>query len=209
MKGLKMISKSVFFLMLILLISCNEPTEEQTTISQNQEIAQEVNHQLTVIGHNINLLTAPNGQPFGQAQDGEVYEVLDATSNFETIGRETDFWYQVEKMGEKVWIFGAFTSKNLNDNAQVFQGIYSGSEWGDYFHLNFRTENDEFYMDFGEGANYNNYGDYDLEKDEAKYKGKTFNITWKVLMTETYAGEGSMDLVEREVPYIVDLALVE
>jgi hypothetical protein len=125
------------------------------------------------------------------------------------LGEKLIFGIRLKKWVKKFGFLERLLQKNLNDNAQVFQGIYSGSEWGDYFHLNFRTENDEFYMDFGEGANYNNYGDYDLEKDEAKYKGKTFNITWKVLMTETYAGEGSMDLVEREVPYIVDLALVE
>lgn len=218
MKDLKIISKSIFLLALIILMSCDNTTKEATEHQQSQPQQQSTElktNQLKVIGNNINLLNKPSsgeGRPIGQAQDGEIYDLIGSSANFETIGRETDYWYAIEKMGEKVWIFGAYTSKNLNDNPQVFRGKYDGIENGDYFHLSFSEEvaKDEYFtLDFGNAGDENNYGDYELETEEDKYKGRTFDVTWNVKPLNVYKGEGSMETEIREVPVIVDLKLIE
>lgn len=218
MKKEKILKISALFLMLILMISCgNEATEQQQATqdsvqqtTENQE-ATTTENTLVIQGDKVNLRSQPTidgSEVVGQVNLGETFEIKSSSDDYETIGKQVDYWYEIEKDGQSAWVFGAFTSRDLNNNPRSFRGIYDGSEWGDYFHLNFQVENEEQYMDFGEGANYNDYGEYNLEEEE-KYKGKTFEVIWKVLMTETYAGEGSMDLVEREVPYIVDLQLVE
>lgn len=204
----------------VLMIGCEEKTSEkegnqsQKTIKEENEI-QNDQKLLTIVGNNINLRDQPSleGKPVGQAQDGEVYEVFSSSLDFETIGRETDFWYQIEKQGELVWIFGAFTNEDLNNNPQVFRAIYNGVEWGDYFHLIFAAQEAKKgsyeMIDFGDAADENNYGDFKLEEEEENYKGKVFDVTWKVKPLVVYKGEGSMETEIREVPVIVDLNLVE
>lgn len=207
-------------LSVIFLFGCNETDgqeQQQTTQTQDEATTTSATDAatLTIIGKNINLRDEGStlGKPIGQAQDGEKYEILSRSSEYETIGVETDYWYEIEKMGESAWIFGAYTSKNLNDNEQGFEGVFQGASFGDYIHVDFSIG--EAVMDFGEGASVgkNNYGEYDKvyfeEEGQEKYVGKTFRVTWKVQLEEVYAGEGSMDLVKREVPVITSLELLD
>ncbi|MFK7950713.1 MAG: SH3 domain-containing protein [Saprospiraceae bacterium] len=222
MKMRKLLKISTLFLMLILIVSCgNEATEQQSEQQPQQESEQQQTdnqealspeNTLVIQGDKVNLRDKPttlDSKVVGQVNSGETFVIKSSSDDFETIGKQVDYWYEIEKDGKSAWVFGAFTSRDLNNNPRTFRGVYDGTEWGDYFYLTFQVENKDFSMDFGEGANHNDYGEYDLEEKEDEFKGKTFDVIWKVLMTETYAGEGSMEIVEREVPYIVDLQLVE
>lgn len=98
---------------------------------------------------------------------------------------------------------------NLKTNSeQDIIATFEGAEMGDYFHLTFKGE-DGIDYDFGLGEN--NYCGYEFgeEKPNPKYLGKKFNIKWKEVMTKTYAGGGSMDIVEREVPTITSITIIK
>jgi hypothetical protein len=215
--------KKILFLFLVTIVisSCNnsetetEQNNEQNQIEQLQEIVQD---SLSIIGDNVNVREQPSTSATAvmKLQRGEAFQVLDKSPTYETVGTETDYWYRIEKKGEAVWVFGAFTSQNLNDNPQIIRVVYEGTEQGDYFHMTFSDEDNDISYDFGEAfwsgaadAVHHNFGQYDLKKDEKKYKGKTFDVTWKVVLQDTYAGEGLMESVKREIPIITNLKLVK
>ena len=52
-----------------------------------------------------------------QLNHGQVADVKKQTEDYETIGYDTDYWYQIEVNGKRGWIFGTFTSRQL-----VFEG---------------------------------------------------------------------------------------
>ena len=194
----------VLIISVIMLVSCVEKEEKTATTSQNEAVKLPKNT-LTVIGSNINLLSEPSsGRPLGQAQKGEVYEVFDSTAAFETVGRETDFWYQVEKMSEKVWIFGAFTSKNLNDNPKISNMKFEGLSPNDST-LRFIAEGntEQFVLDVPtiEG----NDSGLNLTDNPASYRGQTFLVKWKVKLKEIPESEGNSEKVLREVPFVIQI----
>ena len=219
---MQLLKKILFLLSLsIFIASCNDnktetqQTEQQVQIEQPQQI---ISKSLRIIGDNVNVREQPStsAKAVTKLQKDESFDILDRTEGYETIGTETDYWYRIEKNGKAVWVFGAFTSQNLNDNPQTFRGIYEGTEQGDYFYMTFKDTEKEAGYDFGEAfwsgaedAIHNNLEQYDLEKEADKYKGKTFEVTWKVVLQDTYAGEGLMESVKREIPVIMNLKLVE
>jgi hypothetical protein len=162
---------------------------------------------------------------------GEQLEVVSKTPFFETIDKETDFWYQVKEKEKLVWIFGAFTNLNLNDNLQVLEAKYEGASMGDYFHLNFQStdakkdagwKRNSFGLsgngnwDFGYSEGLNHLEDYNLalENEDTEgnltnpqYKQKTFLIQWKVKLINTWAGDGELSSVRIEVPYIENISI--
>jgi hypothetical protein len=204
----------------IFIASCNDSetetqqTEQQVQIEQQQQI---IGRSLRIIGDNVNVRERPStsAKAVTKLQKDESFDILDMTEGYETIGTETDYWYRIEKDGKAVWVFGAFTSQNLNDNPQTFIGIYERAEQGDYFHMIFSDTQKEINYDFGEAFwlaeenTLHNFEQYDLEKEEDKYKGKTFEVTMKVVLKDTYAGEGFMETVKREIPIITNLELVK
>lgn len=208
----------VLIFVLLGIIGCNNTESQSTTEQQTQQQEEAVkttlsDDKLKIIGDKVNIRSAaaPSSKVIGQENTGATFKITDRSDVHEAIGQQTDYWYEIEREGKPAWVFGAFTSKNLNDNEQHFTGIYDGTEQGDHFHIYFiRQINDEKnWMDFGEGYLDNNFSKYDLIEDEEKYKGKKFEITWKVILKSTYAGEGSTELVEREAPVILNLKLVE
>lgn len=167
-----------------------------------------------------------------ELERGEQLEVIGKTDFFETIDRETDYWYQVKlKNGHTAWVFGAFTNLNLNDNMQVLEAKYEKAYIDDFFHLTFKSidskkdrgwKRESFGLkgngewDFGYSEGINRIDDYDLalemEKEDGdltnpKFKGKTFLIQWKVKLINTWAGEGTLNAVRIEVPYIENISI--
>lgn len=216
--------KKVLFLFLIAIILTNcdsrnsetQQTVQQTQIEQQQQ--QIINNTLMITGDNVNVRSQPStdAKVVTKLQKDESFEILDKSEAYQTIGTETDYWYRIEKEGNPVWVFGAFTSQNLNDNPQTFIGIYDGTEQGDYFYMHFSDTENKTVYDFGEAfwagdeaAVFHDFGKYDLEKDEAKYVGKTFEVTWKMVLQDTYKGEGFMESVKREIPLITNLKLIK
>lgn len=217
------LKKGLFlFFISILLTNCDssdaakQQTAQQTQIKQPQQ--QTVNQTLVITGDNVNVRSEPStdAKVVTKLQKDESFEILEKSESYQNIGTETDYWYKIEKAGESVWVFGAFTSQNLNDNPQTFTGIYDGTEQGDYFYLHFSDTEKETVYDFGEAfwsgkdaAVFHDFGQYDLEKDEAKYVGKTFEVTWKMVLQDTYKGEGLMESVKREIPIITNLKFIK
>lgn len=218
----------IFLCCAVLFAGCNntEAEEEDTFLEgweQDITVEQGVDDKIKTVTSSTNMLKITGSKVnirnkaslkssvINQVNTGEVFEIKGKTETEEIIGKQTDFWYKIEKDGESAWVFGAFTSKNLNDNEQTFTGIFDGTEQGDYFYIHFKEDRNgkEYSFDFGEGGEDNNFGEYNLVKEESKYKGKTFEVTWKVKSRSTYAGEGSMDIVKREVPIIVNLKLIK
>jgi|AntRauTorckE5430_2_1112549.scaffolds.fasta_scaffold03581_2 hypothetical protein len=219
---MKNFNKMLLLLSLIILISsCNsgeaetQQIEEQIQIEEQQQV---IGSSLNIIGDNVNVREQPStsAKAMTKLQKGEAFDILDITDNYETIGIETDYWYRIEKNGKSVWVFGAFTSQNLNDNPQTVQAVYKGTEQGDYFHMTFSNAEKRIGYDFGEAfwsnsenAAANTFKQYGLEENEDKYEGKTFDITFKVVLQETYKGGGFMEGVIREVPVITNLELIK
>ena len=88
---------------------------------------------------------------------------------------------------------------------------YGGSELGDYFHLNFITE-DGLSLDFAKGNNeygkYSLYSNDDFEPNDI-YVGKTFKVLWEWKPSRFACCGGSLDLIEAYHPSITELTLVE
>jgi hypothetical protein len=221
--------KKMLFLSLLLTIigSCNDTTaetQEQETQQQEQE-EEVIDNTIEIIGNNVNARDEPttDSKVITQVNSGEIFDILDKTENYEMIGKQVDYWYEIEKGGKAVWVFGTFTSKNLIDNPNTLRGVFEGTEWGDYFYLSIREYNSEATDNMGEisyafgealwlnsdGLRTHNFDKYDLVEEEEKYIGKIFDITWTVVVQDTYAGEGLMHIVQGPVPIITDLKLVE
>jgi hypothetical protein len=88
---------------------------------------------------------------------------------------------------------------------------YVGSDFGDYFHLNFEDANGTQY-DFGFGNN--EFGKFKLynEKtgeDNPKYLGKSFKIYWNWKKTSFPCCDGDYDLIQAYMPSISQLELME
>ncbi len=85
---------------------------------------------------------------------------------------------------------------------------FTGSEFGDYFHLTFEDAQGQTY-DFGDGKN--NLGQmalYDAEfTSNNAYVGKEFRIRWDWKKSSFYCCEGEMNTVEAPVPSIVGIEL--
>lgn len=194
------------------------PNKEHITIEKNEgEVAERQaetpleDNQLKIIGDKVNIRNVAytySSKVIGQLKKGDIFNIKTMSDDLESIGQKTDFWYEIEKDGKSCWVFGAFTSKKLSENPQTTRCVYKGTEQGDYFYILFEKK-DKDWLDFGEGYGLNNFGSYKIVEDEKKYKGKTFDVTWKVILKETYAGEGIMETVERECPVILNLELVE
>ncbi len=103
------------------------------------------------------------------------------------------------------------SSKKLETS---FIGTYKGVEEGDYFHVEFLSEDGELY-DFGGGEN--DYSDFELFIDNengetianANYVDKKFIITWANKKVRASKGEGSMEIVIKDMPSIIKLELVK
>ncbi len=181
---------------------------------------------------NAYAISSHQSKVIAELERGEQLEVIGKTTFFETIERETDYWYQVKlKNGHTAWVFGAFTNLNLNDNIQVLEAKYEKAYIDDYFHLNFQSidskkdsgwRRNSFGLegngmwDFGYSEGVNRIDDYDLtlevEQDNGdltnpKFKGRTFLIQWKVKLMNTWAGEGTLSAVRIEVPYIENISM--
>jgi SH3-like domain-containing protein len=91
-----------------------------TTETLNEkENADDNNSILTIWGTKVNMRTKPStkGEVIMQLNHGQVADVKKQTEDYETIGYDTDYWYQIEVNGKRGWIFGTFTSRQL-----VFEG---------------------------------------------------------------------------------------
>ena len=198
--------KSIRFIVLLIaclaIISCDSKEESNET-PQSEEVVttQKVEdkldkpdetkaaaslgeNQLKIIGDKVNvrnIASTYESKVLGQLKKGDVYEIKGMSTDLERVGKKTDFWYKIERNGKSCWVFGAFTSKKLSEHPQTTRAVYRGTEEGDYFYIFFEEEN-EHYLDFGEGANLNKFGDYKILMEEEKYKGKTFDVTWKVVL---------------------------
>ena len=87
---------------------------------------------------------------------------------------------------------------------------FDGTDMGDYFHFGF-VDTEKRYYDFADGNN--DLGDFKLIVDRIeaneKYVGKKFEIKWDWKMSKFPCCDGMMNIVEIEVPSIVDIKLVE
>ncbi len=87
-----------------------------TTETLNEkENADKASEMLEIWGNKVNVRTKPSlkGDIVMQLNDGQVAKIIKQTEDFETIGYDTDFWYQIEINGKRGWVFGWFTSRQL------------------------------------------------------------------------------------------------
>ena len=191
---------------------------------------------VTIKGTNVNVREKADksSKVVGQVNKGEAYGQLGVSDFFETIGKKTDFWYQIDLgEGKEGWVFGAFTDMRLSSVERTDRLVFEDVGMGDYYHLVFAWPQGEgfgwkcpqYYMepggycDFGYGGPHELSG-YELEKydTDSEYEeivpnpvfvGKEFDVTWKVKLSQAYEGEGSMETIEMETPQILSIKLVE
>ena len=191
---------------------------------------------ITIKGTNVNVRSKADkgSEVVGQVNEGESYDQLGMSDFFETIGKKTDFWYQVDLGdGKEGWVFGAFTNQKLSSQARTDRLVFEDVGMGDYYHLVFAWSEGEgfgwkcpqYYMepggfcDFGYGGPHELSGyeleNYDSENEfseivpNPEYVGKQFDVTWKVKLSNAVEGEGSMETIEMETPQILSIKLVE
>lgn len=89
---------------------------------------------------------------------------------------------------------------------------YLGNDIGDYFHLNFKSKNEE-YFDFGVGANefgkYSLYTDSGHYEDNPKYVNQWFRIYWEWKISKFPCCSGEYNWVKAYQPSIISLELLE
>lgn len=89
---------------------------------------------------------------------------------------------------------------------------YSGSDFGDYFHILFKAANGAEY-DFGQAKN--NYGQYELLKlsgqyeDNPKFLGKQFKVYWDWELSEFLCCDGEYGKAKAYLPSITKLELIK
>lgn len=191
---------------------------------------------VTIEGKNVNVRAKASvtGKVVAQVNGGETYKQAAMSDFFETIGKQTDFWYKINLgEGQEGWVFGAFTNAKLSANPRTDRLKFEGVAMGDYYHLNFSWPGGrgfgwkcpQYYMepegfcDFGYGGPHELSGyELELEVDDSeymelvpnpKYHQKMFDVTWKVLLGDAVKGEGSMETIEMETPQILAIKLVE
>lgn len=72
------------------------------------------NTQLMITAENLNVRSEPDNTADNvvfQLNDGDICEILQRGSEMAKIRDMEDYWYQIEKDGQKGWVFGFFTSK--------------------------------------------------------------------------------------------------
>ena len=191
---------------------------------------------VTIKGTNVNVRAKADksSEVVSQVNEGEAYGQLGVSDFFETIGKKTDFWYQIDLGdGKEGWVFGAFTDKKLSAVERIDRLVFEDVGMGDYYHLVFAWHQGEgfgwkcpqYYMepggfcDFGYGGPHELSG-YELEKYDTdnefseivpnpEYVGKEFDVTWKVKLSDAVEGEGSMETIKMETPQILSIKLVE
>ena len=90
--------------------------------------------------------------------------------------------------------------------------IYSGSDFGDYFHIFFKAANGAEY-DFGQAKN--NYGQYELFKlsgqyeDNPEFLGKEFKVYWDWELSEFLCCDGEYGKAKAYLPSITKLELIK
>ncbi len=191
---------------------------------------------LTIEGEKVNVRSKPStsGKVVQQVNEGESYEKEGMSNFFETIGKQTDFWYQLDLgNGKNGWVFGAFTNLKLSANPRTDRLKFEDVAMGDYYHLSFSWPGGpgfgwkcpQYYMepegfcDFGYGGPHELSGyelEFEVEGSEymelapnPNYHQKMFDVTWKVLLGAAVEGEGSMETIEMETPQILSIKLVE
>jgi SH3-like domain-containing protein len=136
---IKLIVLSFITLLFVsVLPSCgSETSEDQTNQNQNQgqeqvlpedlqENLQEIEEQeqsvfvgqtLRIIGNKVNVRSKPSikSDIVTQLMINEVFDIKGKTDKTESIAEQTDYWYEIEKNGQKGWVFGALTTKTLNE----------------------------------------------------------------------------------------------
>lgn len=89
---------------------------------------------------------------------------------------------------------------------------YSGSDFGDYFHLFFKAANGAEY-DFGQAKN--NFGQYELHKlsgqyeDSPEFLGKEFKVYWEWELSEFLCCDGEYGKAKAYLPSITKLELTK
>lgn len=188
---------------------------------------------LLVTETNASLFHEPHGSTYYQPQMynyavkplaplievGDELLILDALAQPYFIGDISDIWYRVlhRPSGVEGWVYGRDTSARVDQNPAILQATYEGISFGDYFHLFFQDQEGNMW-DFGEGMSEHEYGDIVLFDEEfidsddavnSALLGKSFEITWQMERHEVSCCEGEYDLVQREIPVIQSLVLVE
>jgi SH3-like domain-containing protein len=87
-----------------------------TTETLNEKVdAEDGSSTIEILGDKVNVRSKPStkGEVIMQLNYGQVATVKKQSSNYETIGYQTDYWYQIEINGKRGWVFGALTSLQL------------------------------------------------------------------------------------------------
>ena len=119
----------VILLFTSILVSCNDAdadsetqqNQEEQTSYQKENAEEEQNafagQNLRIIGNKVNVRSEPSikADIVTQLMINEEFEIEGKTDDTETISEQTDYWYKIEKNGQKGWVFGALTSETLNE----------------------------------------------------------------------------------------------
>lgn len=159
-----------------------------------------------------------------QVKRGKRCAVLSRSGFFETVGNQTDFWYEVQADGKKGWVFGGQTSKKLSANPQTHVLLYKRAERvSNALHLYFESQQIDQQgwkghgtgvWDFGYGDSQNNYQGTKFytggkKLGNASIKGiqdKAFLVEWKVAPQTDADSRLSTD---KEVPIILSIKKVK
>lgn len=150
----------VLFLPVGFLISCNSAEAENDTEQNQEEVEQQQEpmqaeaelvdilpveqtvsgETLRMIGDKVNMRSEPTlkGEILVQLRINEVFDIKGKTSETSTIQKLTDYWYQIEKDGQKGWIFGALTTETLNEKEGTDREAETLEIWGNK--VNIRTK---------------------------------------------------------------------
>lgn len=177
---------------------------------------------LTITEDLVNLRQEPStdSQLVEQLPRGKKCVRLKQSPFFETIGNQTDFWYEVIADEQHGWVFGAQTDIRLSDtpakHTLVFKRALRDAKG---FHLIFESPKLEHQgwkgygtgiWDFGYGDGQNNYkglkffsGGKKLgDVSNASMQGKPYIVEWKVA---PMASSDGRVLNDKEVPVIVSI----
>jgi uncharacterized protein YgiM (DUF1202 family) len=118
--------------------ACDDLELEWSMQEEEEEFIEE--ETLRMIGDKVNLRSEPStkSEIIEQLRINETFDIKEKTAELETLQSQTDYWYKIEKNGNIGWVFGALTTKTLNEKENVEDEFSTLTIWGSK--VNVRTK---------------------------------------------------------------------
>ena len=189
--------KHSLFLLIPMLVACNEST---------QEVATELPVSDTTATVETNLDEASIDTTIATPIDTTLVEDITALLEEKAAALE-----QAMAENESLQHYMNYLKEEWVNVPNPLVAKYMGNDFGDYFHIIFEDAEGMAY-DFGDGDN--DFGNTVLFEgehydDDPKYLGKMFSITWEWKWSKFACCEGEYNAVEAPVPSITKLELID